>query len=61
MLADNLEGRIRQNRALRSPDLEKRVADLERLVGWLIGLQVAYFPQRAGSFQSQELYCRPFS
>ncbi|MGA7015774.1 MAG: hypothetical protein WBZ25_02080 [Pseudolabrys sp.] len=40
MLADKLESRIRQDRALWSPDLENRVADLERLVGWLVGLLI---------------------
>ncbi|MGA7082823.1 MAG: hypothetical protein WB005_06555, partial [Pseudolabrys sp.] len=40
MLADKPESRIRQDRALWSPDLENRVADLERLVGWLVGLLI---------------------
>lgn len=40
MLADNRERRIRKDLTLRSFDLEKRIADLERLVGWLLGLLI---------------------
>ena len=37
MLADNLERRLA---AGKSADLEKRIADLERLVSWLMGLLI---------------------
>lgn len=56
MLADKPESRIRQDRALWSPDLENRVADLERLVGLLIDLVAVAFGIGGALFVAGDYY-----